>query len=177
VKRWLSRALKTAAFEPLDPKSDEERAAGFVELEATSRAEFGGSDVLYGTHALFAWRVDKLRISGQVLRAELLKWTQAFEAKNGRPAGRSEKSEQKENVRRALRSKAEPSTKTFDISLDLSTREVLIWATSRTTVEEIQGALEVALEVRLNPRVPAAFVAPEVLDALKPTALFFGELA
>jgi recombination associated protein RdgC len=34
TRRWLAKGLASGAFEPLDPsKGDEERAAGFVELE------------------------------------------------------------------------------------------------------------------------------------------------
>ena len=49
-----------------------------------------------------------------------------------------------------------------------------MWGTSRGIVEELQIALEEQLEVRLVPRVPAAFVTPDVLDALSPTPELFG---
>lgn len=176
VKRWLKQGLARAAFEPIDPKSDDERAAGFVELEQTERTEFPVGALFHGTYAVFAWRVDKLRVPAAALRGGLLQWSQAFEQKHGRPAGRRERAEQKDTLKRALRAKLTPSSKTFEVSLELRLGELMIWATSRTTVEEIQASLESALEAKFIPRVPAAFVSPTVLDGLSPTPELFGEV-
>jgi DNA recombination-dependent growth factor C len=177
ARRWLSTALKAGAFEPIDVKGEEERTAGFVELENAARTDFGPGDVFFGTQALFAWRVDRLRIPGPQVRAELLKWAQAFEAKNGRAPGRRERSEQKDVVRRALRSKVDPVTKTFDVSIDLKAKELFVWATSRTVVEEVHAALEARLEVKLIAMVPGAAMTPSQLDALLPTPALFAEVA
>lgn len=175
VKRWLQRGLEKAAFEPIDVKGDDERTAGFVELEAPERTEFSAGALFHGMHALFAWRVDSLKVKTSAVRAGLLQWSQAFEQKNGRAPGRRERAEQKDTLRKALRAKQDPVTKTFEVSLDLTSLDVFIWATSRTVVDEVQGALESALEVRLVPRVPAAFLEPGVLDGLVPTKALFGE--
>lgn len=175
VKRWLQRGLEKAAFEPIDVKGDDERTAGFVELEAPERTEFSAGALFHGLHALFAWRVDSLKVKTSAVRAGLLQWSQAFEQKNGRAPGRRERAEQKDTLRKALRAKQDPVTKLFEVSLDLTSLDVFIWATSRTVVDEVQGALESALEVRLVPRVPAAFLEPGVLDGLSPTKALFGE--
>lgn len=177
VKRWLQRGLAKAAFEPIDPKSDDERAAGFVELEQPAQVEFSAGALFHGLHALFAWRVDKLKVPTNALRAGLLQWSQAFEQKNGRPPGRRERAEQKDTLKRALRARQEPVSRTFEVSVDLSSRDVFVWATSRTVVEEAQAALESALEVKLVPRVPAALLPAGALDALAPTKALFMEEA
>lgn len=174
-KRWLQGALKKHAFEPIDPKSDEERTAGFVELENNEATDFAAGSIFHGLYALFAWRVDKLRVPGNAVRAELLKWSQAFEAKNERGPGRRERADQKDAIKKALRGKLEPSTKVFEVSLDLAGKELLAWVTSRAVVEEVQAALESTLDVKLVPRVPAAFLDPDVLDAMTPTPQLFTE--
>lgn len=174
-RRWVQGALKAGAFEGIDLKGDEERTAGFVELETPTRTDFGPGDIFFGLHALFAWRVDKLRIPGTQVRAEMLRWSQAFEEKNKRPPGRREKGDQKDVIRRTLRSKTDPVTKTFEISIDLAAKELLLWATSRTVIEEVQAVLESKLSVKLVPHVPASFVAASQLDALTPTEAFFKE--
>lgn len=175
VKRWLQRGLAKGAFEPIDPKSDDERAAGFVELEQTNQTEFAPGALFHGMHALFAWRVDKLKVPTNALRASLLQWSQAFEQKNGRPAGRRERAEQKDTLKKALRAKQDPVSKTFEVSVDLSSNDVFVWATSRTVVDEAQASLESCLEVKLVPRVPAAFLPAGALDALSPTPALFME--
>ena len=175
VKRWLQKGLGKAGFEPIDPKSDDERAAGFVELEQNDHTEFSAGALFHGLHALFAWRVDKLKVPTNALRAGMLQWSQAFEQKNGRPAGRREKAEQKDTLKKAMRAKQAPVSKVFELSVDLTSRDVFIWATSRTVVEESQAVLESTLEVKLIPRVPAAFLAPGLIDSLTPTKELFGE--
>ena len=105
VKKWLTKTLKTGAFEPIDPKSDELRAAGFVQLEDDRATDFPAGALFEGMYALFAWRVEKIRLPASTLRAELAEWARAFEAKNGRGPGRREKSDQKEMIRKSLRSK------------------------------------------------------------------------
>lgn len=175
VKRWLTGALRARAFEPIDPKGEEDRAAGFVELENERGTGFSAGAVFSGPWALFSWRVEKLRIPSAQLREQLTLWTTKFEAQHGRPPGRREKAEGKEAARRSLRSKLEPVAKTFDVSIALETGEVHLWASSRTVVEEIHEALESGLKVRLVPRVPAAFVRADALDRLEPTPELFGD--
>lgn len=177
VKRWLQKGLGKAAFEPIDPKSEDERTAGFVELESADRTEFSAGALFHGMHALFAYRVDKLKVPNNALRAGLLQWSQAFEQKNGRAPGRRERAEQKDTLKKALRAKQEPVTKLFEVSVDLTSKDVFVWATSRTVVDEVQASLESNLEVKLVPRVPAAFLAPSQIDALTPTKELFGEVS
>ncbi len=175
VRRWLTHALRARAFEPIDPKSDEDKKAGFVELEADRATDFSPGAVFFGLHALFAWRVEKLRIPGARVREQLLEWAAKFEQQNGRAPGRREKAEGKEAVRRALRGKTEPAAKVFDVSYELSSQDLFVWAASRGVVEEVQEALEGSLGVKLVPRVPAAFLKAAELDRLEPTPELFGE--
>lgn len=175
VKRWLQKGLSKAAFEPIDPKGEDERTAGFVELERPDVTEFSSAALFFSQHALFSWRVDKLKVPTNALRVSLLQWATAFEQKNGRAPGRRERAEQKEGIKKMLRAKQDPTTKTFEVSVDLTTKDVFVWATSRNTVDEVQAVLESTLEVKLIPRVPAAFLAPGAIDAMTPTPELFVE--
>lgn len=177
TRHWLHKALKAKAFEPIDPKGDEERAAGFVELENDTATDFAVGNVFYGMSALFSWRVEKLRIPQTQIRAHLAEWAENFEKHQGRAPGRREKAEEKDHFKKTLRAKTEPSVKLFDVSLDLTTMDLFVWGTTRSIVEEVQAALEGELKVRLVPRVPTAFVKPELLDTLEPTPALFGEEA
>lgn len=167
TKRWFNKALKAAAFEPLDRRSDEDRAAGFAELENRDSTDFAVSDVFRGDRALFAWRVDQLKIPSSQLKQELSQWAQAFEQREGRKPARSEKNEMKEQLRHQLRSRAVPTTKVHDLCWNLSTGELQIWAASRKVVDEIIGAIETSFEVTLTPHTPTA-VAGES-EGLQPT--------
>lgn len=175
TRRWLVKGLSARGFEPIDPKGDDDRASGFVSLERPDTADFPPSELFRGLHALFAWRVEKLRIPGQVVRGQLAEWAEAFQQKNGRPPGRKEKSEHKDSIRRSLRAKTEPAVKVFDVTLDLTAKELQIWAVARSIVDEITEALEASLEVKLVPCVPASFVDADTLDQLAPTTELFGD--
>jgi len=159
-KRWLAKGLKSGAFEPIDlKKTEDERAAGFVELENHDSTDFSTGSILYGDYALFGFRVDTVKVPAPVLKAELDKWATAFEKQNGRAPTRGEKAENRASLRHMLRQRAVPSTKVHDVSWNLQTQQVQIWAASRKTVDEILLAMEQAFEVKLQPLVPAALAA------------------
>ena len=170
-KRWLPKGLRAHAFEPIDRKGEEERASGFVELERTDGVEFAPSALYNGEWALFGFRVDTLKVSASAIKAELETWEKAFEEREGRLPGRAEKAAQRTQVRHMLRQRAVPSTRVSDVSWNLKTGQLQVWAASRRTVEEVAVALESALPVKLTALVPAALAAEAGVaeDALKPT--------
>jgi recombination associated protein RdgC len=177
VKRWLAKGLKSGAFEPIDlKKTEDERAAGFVELENHDSTNFSTGSVLYGEYALFGFRIDTVKVPAAVLKAELDKWATAFEKQNGRAPTRGEKAENRASLRHMLRQRAVPSTKVHDVSWNLKTQQVQIWAASRKAVDEVLLALETAFEVKLQPLVPASLAARAGIadDALIPTPELIG---
>ncbi|MBK7861069.1 MAG: recombination-associated protein RdgC [Archangiaceae bacterium] len=174
VKKWLTRAVGRKAFEPIDLKGDEERAAGFVEFGDSNATDFAGASLFEGEHAVFSWRVDKIRISGAAVRAAVEDFAKKYEAKNGRKPSRGQKAEQKDLIRKALRTKSEPSSKTFDVSIDLRSKHVLVWASSVKLVDEVYAALEEGLEAQLVARTPQAFLGVTALEKLAPTTQLFG---
>lgn len=176
VKRWLLKGLSQSAFEEIDRKGDEDRAAGFVELEDQDAIDFSPSRLFYGERALFAWRIDQIKIPASVVKTELEKWKASFEKENGRKPARSEVTEHRTALRQMMRQKATPVTKTHDVSLHLKSNELLIWTSSRKVADEIALALETGLEVRLHPMSPGAKAQLEGVPdaALKPTAALLG---
>lgn len=175
VRAWLTRALKSRAFEPIDRAGEDERSAGFVELENPEATEFSVSTLFQGDHALFAYRVEQLRVPARNLKAELEKWAQAFETTNGRRPGRRETSEERDHVRMKLRRRIDPSVKVTDISWNMKTQQLQIWATAKGIVEEIQQLIEDRLELRLVPRSVAGLArdAKVEVERLTPTPELF----
>ena len=175
TRRWLAKGLASGAFEPLDPsKGDEERAAGFVELEDHEATSF--ASVIQGEYALFAFRIDTLKVPGGAVRAEIDRWASAFEKEHGRPATKREKAQQKESVRHLLRQRAVPTSRVHDVSVNLKRGQVQVWAASRKAVEEIVAALEGALDLKLSPLTPSALAtqAGAAEGALGPTPELVG---
>jgi recombination associated protein RdgC len=176
LQRAMTQALKLKAFEPIDRKGEEDRASGFVELAEPDRSEFATSDVFQGERALFAFRVERLRVPGPAVNAEVEAWRKTFTQEHSRPPKRAETNAARDDLRRQLRQRTLPSVAVFDVSWNLRSERVLIWATARKVVEEIQVTLEDALKLRLVPQVPAAIAERNRVpdDRLGPTALLFG---
>jgi recombination associated protein RdgC len=176
ARRWLARGLARGAFEPLDlERGDEDRATGFVTLADPDSTDFEGG-VLERGRALFAWRVDTVRIRSAAVRAQLGRWAAAFEKEHGRLPARGEKATARDQIRHELRRRAEPSSRISDVSWNLDAGELQIWAASRKAVEEIAAGIEAAFEVKLEPRsVSAAAVHADIPEsALAPTAELLG---
>ncbi|MCY1042864.1 hypothetical protein D7Y13_02540 [Corallococcus praedator] len=176
VKRWLTKGLKSHAFEPIDRRSEDERAAGFVELENAEASDFSTSNLFYGEYALFSFRIDTLKVPASMMKAELDKWTSAFTKENSRPPARAEKNKQKLELKQLLRQRAVPRTSVLDVTWNLKTQQVQIWAASRKTVDEISVALEGALAVKVIGITPASMAQRAGIDdkALGPTAELIG---
>lgn len=176
AKRWLPQGLRARAFEPLDLREPEDRAAGFVELEGHDATAFEPGSVFYGEHVLFSYRIDQIRVPAAAVRAELEKWAAAFTEEQGRPPGRSEKARSRASIRQALRAQATPITRVHDVSWSLETGQLHVWATARKVVEEIQTAVETAFKVKLLALVPTAVAARDGVaeGALAPTPELIG---
>ena len=169
----LAEALRLRAFQPLERGGEEERAQGFVELADKNRGEFSPGNTYEGPFALFSWRVDEIRIPSAAVKSELEAWQQRFVAENGRPPGKKEKGDAKDEIRHTLKSRYPVATKTFDVSLNLESGHAQLWAGSRKAVDELQDAVEQALGVKLVPVSPVT-VAQQLgiaEKALTPTPL------
>jgi recombination associated protein RdgC len=168
VRRWFTKGLRARAFEPLDPKDEEDRTAGFAELEDPDATDFASGNLFMGQRALFTWRIDQRKVPAAQLRGELDRWAREFERGQGRAPARKEKTERKNALRQKLRADAVPVTRTHDVAWDLKTQRLQVWSASRKVVEEIAMALEEGFEVRLKAQLP------EEKDSLKPTAELVG---
>lgn len=168
----LLEGLRLRAFEPIAVQGEEERAAGFVELENHGATDFSPSASFQGAWLAFAWRIDTIRISAAQLREELAAWSQAFENENERPPSRFEKSEAKTALRKELRAVTPPTTKVFEVAWNIETGALQLFCLSRKIVDEIQAAIEKSFDVTLLPRSPQVLFGEEGLqDAhVKPTA-------
>lgn len=159
-RRWLPRGLARGAFEPLDvERSDEDRAAGFVERGDPDATGFATGDVAFGEWTLFSWRVDTVTVRASAVKPELARWEAAFVGKQRRPPARAERAAAREEIRRTLRLRTPPTTRTVEIAWHLGTGELLAWTATRKAVDEIAAAVEGAFGAKLTPGTVAALAA------------------
>lgn len=177
ARRSLATALRRHAFEPLDPSGEEDRAAGWVELEDPESSNLAPASFLFGDHLLIAWRVDTLRVPTAHVRAELDRWARAHEAESGQPPKRAEKTAQKELIVKKLRKRAFPTRRTYDVSWSFETDQLLIWTTTKKVLEEVTEVMEESMGLRLHALSPGALCQLQDIDpdAVQPTDALFGE--
>ncbi len=176
LKKLLLKGLRARRFEPLDPaRGDEDRAAGFVELEDPDATGFDG-EVLQGDLALFAWRIDTIRVPGAEVKAAVARWAAAFAAEQGRPPARREKAAAKEGFKQSLRGKAAPSSRVHDVAWNLATGELQVWTSARKVVEEVTEAVAAAFGAKVVPLTAGARAAETGLaeGRLRPTPALAG---
>lgn len=176
LQRSMKEALQTTAFEALDPTSDEDRSAGWVELEDSESTEFGGPQIMFGDYLMVAWRVDTLRVPAPRVKAEMDRWIKVHEAEKGEPPNRASKKAQKEIIIKQLRGKAFPASRTYDITWNLEKDTLLMWTPARKILEEVQIALEDGFGLHLIPQSPGALTKAANVsgDDIQPTPQLFG---
>ena len=121
--------------------------------------------------------MDTIRVPASMLKSELEAWCKAYEDKIGHPPKRADKSAEKELILKRLRKRAFVATQTYDLSWNLDTDAVQIWASSKKIVEEMQIAIEEAFDVSLTPTSPGARADAAEIDGdtIRPTAALFGD--
>jgi DNA recombination-dependent growth factor C len=176
--RSLPAAFRAGAFSPLDRDTgEEERSAGWVELEDAEATGFAPAAIFRGEDACVSWRVDQVRVPPALVKSRLAEWRAAFEGRRGRRPSKRETAAEKERVLRKLRKQAFVQTKTHDVRWRLDAGELEVWATAQKAIEEICVALEEGLGLVLRPLGPGPRWEDAGLDvdALAPTPALFGE--
>jgi recombination associated protein RdgC len=176
MKRWLARGLRARAFEPINRTGEDDRSAGWVELEDSAQTELAPASFLFGEYVLAGWRIDKLRVPAAALKSELESWSREFQKGKGRPPSKAERSEQRETVVHRLRARVIPSSRVYDMSWNLKTDRIQIWAASRAIVEEVESTLETSFDLELDALTPhgTADILGYGAAALQPTAELLG---
>jgi DNA recombination-dependent growth factor C len=148
-KTDLAKLLKLRVFVALEPGGEEERAQGFCEQGKKDGLEFTPGALYEGEFALFSYRVDEVRIPSAQVKAELEAWEQQFEGAEQRKPSRKEKLDRKGEIRHTLKSKYPITTKLYDVSWNLETGFLQVWAGSRKAIDEVSVAVEQMLSAKL----------------------------
>ena len=172
----LARRVRKSPFTPLDPSGEEDRSAGWVEFEDHDRTDLAPSSFLFNQHLLLTWRIDQIRVPAARVRSQMEAFAREYREREGKPPGKSAKTEAKERIVKALRKRVLPTSKTVDVSWSFDTGRVWIWNTSERVLEEVVDILEreLGLELhRLSPGARCELAGIEV-ESLSPTPELWG---
>jgi DNA recombination-dependent growth factor C len=182
-RRRLVKGLRAHAFMPLDPKSDESRASGWVSILDGDDADLQPEKVFFvapgGEQLRVALRTDVLKPPASEVRRQVNARAQEMEAAEGRPLSRREKRLLKEEVSRTLRLRAFPRVKVIDVVWDLDGKRVYFWSQTKAANEAFVDAFVksfgLKLEVEGAARWAHAAADAKALARLEPTReLWFG---
>jgi hypothetical protein len=141
-KRYLD-AVKLRKFVPLAAEDEASEAVGWCVIERPFDLDFQPDRIFYDHYVQLGFRVDKWKIPGVLLRAQVADEEQRMLSRAGRDKlTRTERDEIKLRVIGRLRRKILPSSKAFDVLWDLDAGTVLLFTHSTRTIDEFTAHFE-----------------------------------
>jgi hypothetical protein len=154
--RFLAR-VRARGFKPLTPEDEDDASVGWVPIERPLDDEisFRSEAVFFGSWLNLALRIDRWKFPANLVKAKMAAAERAYKQKNAKERiSRAEKAELRDAVERKLRRDGEPTTKTCDVSWNLSTRELRLFGRSKLVVEHFHELFEKTFQLRLLPAGP-----------------------
>ncbi|HVJ18712.1 MAG TPA: hypothetical protein VM686_24995, partial [Polyangiaceae bacterium] len=141
-KRYLD-AVRLRAFQPLKPEDEASEAVGWCVLERPFDLDFEPDKLFYDRFVLLGLRVDKWRIPGALLRAQVADEEQRMLSRAGREKlTRAEREDVKLRVIARLRRKLPPASRAFDACWDLDAGTVWLFTHSQRVIAEFSALFE-----------------------------------
>ena len=176
-RRRIVKGLRAHCFMPLDPKSDVDRAVGWVSIFDPDDADIEAGKVFFvapgGEQLRVGLRTDVLKAPAGEVRRRLAARAAEMEANEGRSIGRGELKALKEEVERELRLRAFPRVKVVDVVWDLDGKRIYVWAQSKAATEQFVDLFTKSTGLKLDVEGPARWasglVEPRRIAALEPT--------
>ena len=177
ARQRFARGLRAHAFAPIDPRTDADRAIGWVCLGAPDDAELRADKLFFvaagGEQLRVSLRIDVLKPPPDEVRRQLHARVAAREAEEGRKLSRGEKSALKQDVVHKLRQRSFPRVRVVDVVWNLDTARLYFWSQTRSInelfVDQFVRAFGLRLEIDGPGRWTRATVDQALLAALEPT--------
>jgi hypothetical protein len=155
-KRYLD-AVRLRKFVPLAPEDEASEAVGWCVIERPFDLDFEADRIFYDRFLVLGLRVDKWRIPGALLRAQVADEEQRILSRGrDKKLSRAEKDEIKLRVIARLRRKILPTSRAFDVLWDLDAGTVLLFTHSQRTTDELMALFQKTFGLELVADSPHA---------------------
>ncbi|HYP88031.1 MAG TPA: hypothetical protein VEQ59_07750 [Polyangiaceae bacterium] len=155
-KRYLD-AVRLRKFTPLAPEDEASEAVGWCVIERPFDLDFQADQIFYDRFVQLGFRVDKWRLPGAMVRAQVADEQQRMLSRAGREKlTRAEKEDIKLRVIGRLRKKILPTSRAFDMLWDLDAGTVLLFTHAARTTEEFQALFQTTFGLELQIDSPYA---------------------
>jgi hypothetical protein len=155
-KRYLD-AVRLRKFTPLAPEDEASEAVGWCVIERPFDLDFQADSIFYDRFVQLGFRVDKWRLPGALVRAQVADEQQRMLSRSGREKlTRAEKEDIKLRVIGRLRKKILPTSRAFDVLWDLDAGTVLLFTHAARTTDEFCALFETTFGLELELDSPYA---------------------
>jgi recombination associated protein RdgC len=154
-QKFLER-IQARAFRVLTPE-DESASVGWVPIERPFDDEVSlpSEGVFFGSYLNLALRLDRWKFPLALVQSRMAAAVRIYQQKTGKDrVSRAEKAELREAVERKLRRDGVPTTSAGDLSWNLATGELRLFARGRTVIEHAHELFEKTFGMRLLPSGP-----------------------
>jgi len=150
-------AVRLRKFTPLAPEDEASEAVGWCVIERPFDLDFQADQIFYDRFVQLGFRVDKWRLPGAMVRAQVADEQQRMLSRAGREKlTRAEKEDIKLRVIGRLRKKILPTSRAFDMLWDLDAGTVLLFTHAARTTEEFQALFQTTFGLELQIDSPYA---------------------
>jgi DNA recombination-dependent growth factor C len=173
----LTKGLRAHAFLPLDPKSDLDRASGWVSILDGDDADLQPEKLYFaapgGEQLRFALRTDVIKPPRAEVKRQAAARAHEVEAEEGRELSRRERRALQEEVARTLKLRAFPRVRVVDAVWNLDGGKLWFWSQTKAANETFIDLFAKSFGLRLEVEGPARWAAGAVgspqLGKLEPT--------
>lgn len=151
LRRRFLDAVRLRQFAPLDVSDEAMESSGWCVVERPFDLEFHEGNLYFDQYVMLGFRVDKWRIPGTLVKAQLEDEEQRLLGRNGRVRlGRAEKNELRQKIIMKLRRKIMPNARVFDILWDLDKGSLLFFGHSSKLILDFAACFEKTFGLKLE---------------------------
>jgi hypothetical protein len=155
LRRKFLDATRLRLFTPLDVSDEAMEASGWCVLERPFDLEVHEGNLFFDRYVTLGFRVDKWRIPGALVKAQLEDEEQRLLGRNGRARlGRAEKADLRQKIVMKLRRKIMPNAKAFDVLWDLDGETLLFFGHSSKLLLDFSAYFEKTFGLQLEEDCP-----------------------
>jgi recombination associated protein RdgC len=155
LRRKFLDAVRLRLFTPLDVSDEAMETSGWCVLERPFDLEVDEGNLFFDRYVTVGFRVDKWRIPGALVKAQLEDEEQRLLGRNGRARlGRAEKADLKQKIIQKLRRKILPNAKSFDVIWDLDGETLLFFGHSSKLLLDFSAYFEKTFSLTLEEDCP-----------------------
>lgn len=153
-KKYLD-AVRLRTFSPLDVNEEAMETSGWCVVERPFDLEFNEGNLFFDRYLLVGFRVDKWRIPGVLIKAQLEDEEQRLLGRSGHARlGRAERADLKQKIIQKLRRKIMPNAKAFDVLWDFDAETLLFFGHSSKLLVDFAAHFEKTFALSLEEDCP-----------------------